>query len=245
MIRSLENLIGYRTVAINGDIGTVEDFYFDDRSWKLRYVVASAGGWLNRRHVLLSMDVAGEITDSKRLFKINLTKESICASPGIESDIPVTRQKEILLAEHFGWRPYWTPDPLFGVDRPNERMEMDGVLPGADPHLRSLREVTTYTVCGSGLDTFVLDMIADDVSGEVNWLAVASSRSLAAQAYLIPAGQVDRIDWTGRLVVLKEGASASMTPFDPAEGVNARTVTRYYDYLGHRDQSISGGEERR
>lgn len=244
MIRSLENLTGYRLVATDGDIGTVEDFYFDDDTWLLRYVVVAAGGWLNRRNVLLSMDVAAEISDRKREMHVKLTKESVQASPDTETNKPVTRQKEILLAEHYGWKPYWTPDPFFGVGVPSERMEIDAVLPGADPHLRSFREVTTYVASGSGAEMFVLDMIANDSAGKVESLVVAPGRGHHVQANLIPVDRVSRIDWTNRLVGLKGDANAVMTPFDPSAGVNALRTAQYFDYLGRLHHTALLGEER-
>ena len=40
--------------ATDGDIGTVEDVYFDDLSWTVRYLVVDTGTWLSDRKVLLS-----------------------------------------------------------------------------------------------------------------------------------------------------------------------------------------------
>lgn len=244
MIRSLENLIGYRIVAANGEIGTVEDFYFEDDGWLLRYVVVAAGGWLNRRHVLLSTEVVGEISDPKREMNVKLTKESVYASPDTESDKPVTRQKEILLAEHYGWKPYWTPDPFLGVALPSERMEIDAALPGANPHLRSFRELTTYAASGLGMNMFILDMIANDSTGKVESLVVAPGRGHNVQANLIPVDRVIRIDWTNRQVELKGDASTVMTAFDPAAGVNPRRTAQYFDYLGHLHHATLLNEER-
>lgn len=54
MLRSIEELRGYTIGAIDGDIGSVDDFYFDDERWAVRYLVADTGGWLGGRKVLIT-----------------------------------------------------------------------------------------------------------------------------------------------------------------------------------------------
>jgi hypothetical protein len=54
MLRSMKDLHGFRIGATDGDIGTVQECYFDDVSYTVRYVVVDTGGWLGERKVLLS-----------------------------------------------------------------------------------------------------------------------------------------------------------------------------------------------
>jgi hypothetical protein len=42
----------YVVCAIDGDIGSIEDLYFDDQNWAIRYFVADTGSWLFGRKVL-------------------------------------------------------------------------------------------------------------------------------------------------------------------------------------------------
>ena len=53
MIRSVKDLEGFTIGATDGAIGKVTDFYFDDESWVIRYVVVDTSAWLGRE-VLLS-----------------------------------------------------------------------------------------------------------------------------------------------------------------------------------------------
>ena len=46
MLKTLLEMRGYRLSAIDKDLGSVEDFYFDDRLWQIRYLVADTGNWL-------------------------------------------------------------------------------------------------------------------------------------------------------------------------------------------------------
>jgi hypothetical protein len=54
MSRSIGQLYGDKLGASDGEAGHVKDFYFDDKNWVVRYVVADTGSWLAGRQVLLS-----------------------------------------------------------------------------------------------------------------------------------------------------------------------------------------------
>ena len=43
---SVKDLKGYAIGATDGDIGKLDDFYFDDESWTIRYLVAETGSCL-------------------------------------------------------------------------------------------------------------------------------------------------------------------------------------------------------
>ena len=42
MLRNVKDLRGYAIRATDGVIGSVEDFYFDDEDWGVRYLVGRA-----------------------------------------------------------------------------------------------------------------------------------------------------------------------------------------------------------
>src|SRR5687767_2340606 len=54
MLRNIKDLRGYVIRAIDGTIGKVDDFYFDDEDWGIRYLVVDTGSWLSGRKVLIS-----------------------------------------------------------------------------------------------------------------------------------------------------------------------------------------------
>ena len=49
MLQRAKELSGYTLGASDGEIGKVREFYFDDRNWTVRYLVADTGGWLSGR----------------------------------------------------------------------------------------------------------------------------------------------------------------------------------------------------
>ena len=49
MLRNLNSLLGHAIHATDGEIGKIDDFYFDDARWVVRYVVVDTGTWLTGR----------------------------------------------------------------------------------------------------------------------------------------------------------------------------------------------------
>jgi uncharacterized protein YrrD len=53
MKRSINSLLGYTIKGTDGEIGKVEEFYFDDQTSTIRYG-GKTGGWLSEKKVLIS-----------------------------------------------------------------------------------------------------------------------------------------------------------------------------------------------
>ena len=54
MLNKAKTLKGYKLDSLDGEIGKVKEFYFDDQHWAIRYLVADTGSWLMGRRVLIS-----------------------------------------------------------------------------------------------------------------------------------------------------------------------------------------------
>ena len=50
-----------KLAGLDGEIGKVKEFYFDDRHWVVRYLVASTGTWFADRQVLISPHALGAV----------------------------------------------------------------------------------------------------------------------------------------------------------------------------------------
>jgi len=94
MLQSIKHLYGNKLGASDGDIGQVKDFYFDDQSWTVRYVVANTGNWLSGSQVLLSPHAFGGSSPAGHAIRVNLTRKQIEDSPLMETHKPVSRQYE-------------------------------------------------------------------------------------------------------------------------------------------------------
>ena len=92
----------------------MDDFYFDDKSWTIRYLVADTGNWLLGRKVLLSPIAVGKADFSSGRINVKLTKKQVEESPSIDSDKPVSRQHEAYYHDYYGYPYYWSGPYLWG-----------------------------------------------------------------------------------------------------------------------------------
>lgn len=116
MLRSMKNdLRGFTVGATDGDIGQVEEFYFDDQSFTVRHLVVDTGGWLGERKVLISPMALRDIDWGGKRIKAALTKAQVEKSPAIDTDRPVSRQHEIEYYGYYGYPSYWAGPYLWGA----------------------------------------------------------------------------------------------------------------------------------
>ena len=76
-LRRIRELTDLTILATDGEIGNVQELYFDDRTWAVRYLVVKAGGWLLSREVLLAPAAVADINDANGTMSIALTKEQM------------------------------------------------------------------------------------------------------------------------------------------------------------------------
>lgn len=94
MLISAKSLKDYKLLGIDGEIGKVKEFYFDDKHWAVRYLVADTGNWLTGKQVLISPYSINNVIANTENIAVNLTKKKIEECPSIDSDKPVSRQYE-------------------------------------------------------------------------------------------------------------------------------------------------------
>jgi uncharacterized protein YrrD len=201
VISSLKQYQGYSIHATDGNIGKVSQFFFDDNAWLVRYLVVDTGGWLTGRLVLIPPQVLGEADRSGQFLSVQLTKDQIADSPGVDTDQPVSRQHEIDMYDYYGWPYYWAP----GVGTPSVLLglEMAGVGgrgkdpdQHSDPHLRSTREVAGYHIQARDGDVgHVKDFLVDDQSWKLLYLVVDTGGWLSDRKVLISPNWVEEINW--------------------------------------------------
>jgi len=241
MLRSIKKLFGYMIQAVDGDIGKVYDFYFDDETWDIRYLVVDTGKWLPGRKVLIIPSALGEPDWRSNILPVQLTKDQIMRAPDIDLDKPVSRQHELELHEHYRWAPYWIPygAPGAGVIPPappekEEEKETKAKEEG-DSHLRSAREVIGYHIQAlDGEIGHVEDFIVEDILEIIRYMIVDTRNWLPGKKVLIAPLWIDKVSWKDAKVsidLLREAIKDS-PEFNPSEPINRRYEERLYDFYG-------------
>lgn len=107
MLRNAGHLKGLTIRATDGDMGEVEDFYFDDETWAIRYLTVKTGGWLEGREVLISPISILQADWQAKVLDVMLTKKQVSDSPNIDAHLPVSRQHEADFRDFYGYPTYW------------------------------------------------------------------------------------------------------------------------------------------
>ena len=241
MLRSLKSILGQPISARDGDIGNIHDFFFEDDSWIVRYLVVDTGRWLPGRKVLLSPQVLQSIVSQSGPAQVDLTREQIETSPDIDTDKPVSRQHELELHRHFTWAPYWaagaqminpvTMPPSTRADRVVGDTKTTG-----DSHLHSARHVHGYRITArDGSIGHVDDLIAGAPDWTIRYIVVDTRNWLPGKRVLIaPEWSVGLFDWRAHSLtidLMREQIKGG-PEFEPTKGVNRQYESRLFDYYG-------------
>jgi uncharacterized protein YrrD len=244
MFKLANNLIGNALHATDGEIGQVKDLLFDDRAWRVRYLVLDTGRWLPGRKVLLTPgDVTASDGDADTL-SVAFDKEKVENSPELAEHEPVSRQKEKDLALYYGWTPYWAspvgyyPNPVPPVgglpQDPGAPGSGDGTEPD-EPDLRSVDEVEGYHLHATdGEIGHLEDFVLDPDGWLLRYLVVDTRNWLPGKRVLVSPGWVRDIAWSEREVVVDHTRDEieSAPAFDTEAVLDRDYEQRLYDYYG-------------
>jgi hypothetical protein len=202
--RNLQDLYGVKLSAVDGEIGHIEDFYFDDETWVVRYVVAKTGSWLTGKKVLLSPYAFGPLRQDVRPLPVNLTRQQIENCPPVEEHRPISRQYEVKYYHYYGWPTYWEGSWTWGIGR------YPVMLPPASPpagaadrppnqaesHLRSTRAVDGFPVeTYDGPLGHLLGFSVDPQSWVIRDVIVKTGHWRSGKELLISPAQIDDLSY--------------------------------------------------
>lgn len=254
MLRRLNQLTGFKIAATDDQIGSVQDFYFDDHTWTVRYMVVDTGPWILGRQVLIPAAAIETVNWEGSTISLPLTTEQVKNSPDISLEQPVSRQHEIALHEHYGWPGYWYAAPamaspmggMYAVPVPPESVVdplTEDEMPDApeeqgDPHLRSVKEVVGYDIQATdGSIGHVEDFFAGENEWRIRYLLVDTRNWLPGRKVLIGVDWAERIDWSERDVIVnvtREKVQDS-PEYDPQA-----PLSRHYEENLHNYYHLSG-----
>jgi hypothetical protein len=204
MLHNTYVLSGHKIAALDGEIGHIKDFYFDDKTWVIRYLVVDTGSWLSGRLVLLTPHAFGKLDSFERTLHLKLNKKQIENSPSIEAHRPVSRQYEMEYYRYYGWPAYWEGSALWGfggfpVVLPPTREEMAAQHKHHhrdDKHLQSTNAVNGYHLeARDGVIGTVSGFMVDDKSWAIREMVVEAGPWYTHKEILISPDKIDRLSY--------------------------------------------------
>jgi uncharacterized protein YrrD len=202
MLIKAKTLKGYSLHSLDGEIGKIEEFYFDDRHWTIRYLVANTGNWLTGRQVLISPYALGAVEEKEHRIDVALTKKKIEDSPALTSDKPVSRQFEDNYYGYYGWPAYWGGPYGWGGYPYIERDHEKWIRPthddkSWDPHLRSTHDVSGRNIQATdGEIGHVEDFIIDDETWAIRYFIINTRNWWPGKKILISPQWIERVSWS-------------------------------------------------
>lgn len=249
MLRTLKSFGQYDLVAADGAIGSVDDFYFDDEQWTVRYVVVDTGKWLPGRKVLISPVAIHHVDWAAQHVALSLTREQVKNSPTIDTHKPVSRQQEAAYLAYYGYQPYWGGPALWGSAMyaspitPTEAVEIDKHLEAerdraiaqGDEHLRSTSEVTGYHLEAiDGQLGHIDDFLVEDDSWAIRYLVIDTSNWWGGKHILVAPEWVTDLRWDDRHIAVElNRQSVKRAPeYDRTAHIDRQWEADYYAHYG-------------
>ena len=210
MLRNVKDLRGYAIRATDGVIGKVDDFYFDDEDWGIRYLVVNTGSWLSGRKVLISPIALGHAGWMARRLPVALTRAQVEAQSRHrhqETGFTPTRGRYF---RYYGYPYYWGGAGLWGMGaypgslttegRIEEELKAHGTHATSTPndcHLRSSNAVIGHHIEATDGDIgHVEDLLIDDHTWAIRYLIVNMSNWWSGHRVLVSPDCIKDVSWS-------------------------------------------------
>ena len=206
MLSSVRAMYGYTVHARDGEIGRICDFYFDDQSWTIRYVVVDTTTCLpGGQPVLLRTTDLVRPASERQVIRARLTRQQVQHSGPIDTGTPTEGRMKTALAACHGWNLGGKGDRTGGGPWVLSNAQMfvrtwgEG-SPSAAAHasrpLRKTTEVIGYDIQAiDGEIGYIQDMICDDESWAIRCLVVETQNGLPGREILVAPQWTEEVNW--------------------------------------------------
>jgi hypothetical protein len=83
MLHLAQKVAGVTVSGTDGEIGRLEDFYFEEAGWNVRYLLVDTGSWFNGKRVLVPPSaVQGDW--GRTGVRVNLSRDDVRKGPALE-----------------------------------------------------------------------------------------------------------------------------------------------------------------
>ncbi len=211
MLQSVSDMENYAIISTTGRVGHVEDFFFDDEQWAIRYLVVDTAPLFFGRKVLISPFSITEVSTESGEAVLNVSKDKIKNSPEIDTARPISRQHETQLNDYYSWPSYWQEGGLWymantphaavtsmQIEAEHQKESPPEGIPEtvSDPHLRSTREVLTYEILGTDDQIGKAnDFVVSEGDWALRYLIVDAGPWLLGKKAIIAVDWIQSVSW--------------------------------------------------
>lgn len=239
MKRSLNRLTNYIIETKDGKEAEIIDFLFDEKQWIIRYLEADFGHLFSSKKILIPKVLLKQPFVKKDIFPAELASDDIEKCPKRDDHLPVSREYEEKLNEHYRLNPYWISPylGLSGVYYPPRSFNIpeDGFSEkDVDAILRSFKEVVGYHIQAiDGNLGHIEDVIVDDTDWQIVYVVIDTKNWLPwSKKVLIAVDLMKSISYEKREVVinLKTDVIKNAPEYHAIEHINTEYEKSLFDY---------------
>lgn len=254
MLKNYHKIKNSSINAIDGHLGKLDDFLFDDQSWAIRYMVVQIGAFMTKEKKLLSP--AALISLGPLGFNVNISTDQIRNSPDINTAKPISRQKEEELHSYYNWGYYWNypmytnvfgsplytgfgtyphPNALHSDKEIAERQSRmhERAIESEKTHLRSANEVINYSVVARGVEIGTLnDLLLENEHWAFRYSIIDTGKFLPGRKIPLASHWAERIEWEMQSIYFDIDSTIieNGPQYDNGMLINRDFETRLYDY---------------
>lgn len=224
----MKSLIGYTVQAQDGETGKLHDFFFNEKSWTIEYVVVDLGNWMldtgawipGEKTLVLAEDF-NQILPERGIIGVALTKTQVEYSPRLEAEQtslninPQTLQPiqpTVPPLDHLGGGLFEPeniglhPDAMFETLKSQDLKQALDSPPASDAEavqLHSLQNlIDLYIQANDGSIGHIEDFIVNNKSWEIEHMIVGTRNWFPGRKVVVPAQSINKIDLEESIVIV-------------------------------------------
>ncbi len=209
MYLKAKSLGSFSMLMKDGELGSIDNLYFDPVSLNIRYIVGDTKTWFFGGKVLLSLEGCTAINIENQTISINATKEQVKNSPKLGEHSPIVRSFEERLSDYYGWRDTISPS-VSGVDLSGNPFVavINSAIMTDDPDeseinpdylLLSVNELRRFKISQIGK---VSDVLINHNTWKIELLELEITGFLSKQYVPISTKSITNINWSEQTITL-------------------------------------------
>ena len=209
MLRCSTELIRYDVEGTDGEIGKVRDFYFDDTTWVIRFIVIDTDGVFANNRILVQTQNVRDLKFPEESIILDLAQSSVEEGSG-RALFPAAATQTTKAVTSAG---------------PKEGGQV----------LRSVAQIGSFEVCSKDRKIgYVHGLLIETTTWSIRYLIVDTGHWLPGKLVLLSPLSVEKIDWDDRIVTtsVNEEGVKNCPPYDIDSEISREYEAFLHDHYG-------------
>jgi hypothetical protein len=109
-LRSCKEVAKYHIHATDGDIGHVQSFLVDERTWAIRYLIVDTSNWWLGHQVLIAPEWIENVSWPDAKVAVDVARQALKDAPTYDPAARLDRNREAEIYKHYQRAGYWADE---------------------------------------------------------------------------------------------------------------------------------------